>query len=399
MLMKRSAIFFLFFICSIAARSQVNQDSCTLEISLLTVAPGNDLDALFGHTAIRVRDLSRGMDVVYNYGTFDDTDPLFYIHFMRGIMLYSLSADTFKGFMSEYEYEQRPVVAQVLNLTCKEKNKLYESLRQNSLEENRLYQYHFHTDNCTTRAAEVIESNTDEPLVYKNILSDPGPSYRDMIHEYLNRQHQYWSEFGIDALLGRHLDIKPTNVEAIHFLPDYLYRGMDGAFDGNKLLVLERKTIVSFPEAKKTTAWFTPMAVFTVLLLFAVCLFLFPNRSGFTSVLLIFDIIFFSLLGLVGILMACMWLGRIDDVCRNNMNILWALPTHIIAVLFIRKKAVWIKYYFLVTAILATLVLVGFPWWSQRMNLAVLPILLIIIFRSVHLFQNRNHAEKSFVQR
>lgn len=119
--MKRSAIIFLCLICSFAGRSQINKDSCTLEISLLTCAPGPDLYSLFGHTAIRVRDSVRKMDIVYNYGTFDDTDPLFYIHFMRGIMLYSLSAETLDTFMMEYEYDHRAVVEQVLNLSCKEK--------------------------------------------------------------------------------------------------------------------------------------------------------------------------------------------------------------------------------------------------------------------------------------
>ena len=46
--------------------------------------------------------------------------------------------------------------------------------------------------------------------------------------------------------------------------------------------------------------------------------------------------------------MTAMWLGRVDDVCSNNINILWALPTHIVAVFFIRKKYKWIKYYFLI---------------------------------------------------
>ena len=103
-------------------------------------------------------------------------------------------------------------------------------------------------------------------------------------------------------------------------------------------------------------------------------------------------------MGLFGLLIAALWLGRVDDVCRNNINIFWALPTHLIAVFFIRKKAVWIKYYFLITAVLASVLLIGFPWWPQRMNTAVLPILGIIIFRSYCLFLNRNHAEKNIVQ-
>jgi hypothetical protein len=136
----------------------------------------------------------------------------------------------------EYQAEHRAVLAQSLNLTCAEKNQLYEALRKNTLEENRFYAYHFHTDNCTTRAGRIIEANTKDPVIYKNILPSPGPSFRDMIHEYLFRQHQYWSAFGIDMLLGVHLDVKPTNVEA-SFLTRYQLKGLDSAQTGNKSLV------------------------------------------------------------------------------------------------------------------------------------------------------------------
>jgi Domain of unknown function (DUF4105) len=411
--MKRTVIFFLFFIGFISSRAQVNNDSCTLEISLLTCAPGTDLYSLFGHTAIRVKDTRRAMDIVYNYGTFDDSDPLFYVHFMRGIMLYSLSAETMDSFMMEYEYEHRNVVAQILNLSCAEKYRLYESLRKNTLDENRLYQYHFHTDNCTTRAARIIESNTADSLIYidifpvnssvvtppaNSLVSGPGMSYRDMIHKYLEREHQDWPEFGIDMLLGKNLDVKPTNIEAIHFLPDYLYMGMDSAHEVGKTMVAERRTLLQFPAKKFEGSWFTPMLFFILLLLISAGLYLLRYNNKAAAGLLIFDISFFSLLGLIGILMTYMWLGRIDNVCGNNINILWALPTHIIAVFFIRKKAAWIKYYFLVTAIFAAFLLLTFPFGLQRMNSAVLPILVIIIFRSFNLFQNRRHAERHTVQ-
>lgn len=392
--MKRTAIIILFFICSISAFAQANKDSCTLEISLLTCAPGTDLYSIFGHTAIRVRDHTRGMDIVYNYGTFDDTDPLFYIHFTRGIMLYSLSAETLDSFMMEYEMEHRSVWAQILNLNCNEKIRLYESLRKNTLDENRLYQYHFHTDNCTTRAGRIIESNAGSIFQYKNILPNPGPSFRDMIHEYLDPQHQYWSKFGIDMLLGMNLDIKPTNMEAIHFLPDYLYRGMDSALNGTNPMVAEKQTLLSFPKTETGSGWLTPISVFILLFLLSIGFYFLKNKTPS----LIFDIIFFSMMGLFGLLITYLWLGRVDEVCRNNINILWALPTHLIAVFFIRKKTAWIKYYFLITAILAAFLLIGFPWWPQKMNMAVVPILGIIIFRSFNLFQNRNHAEKAIVQ-
>jgi len=369
-----------------------------MEISLLTCAPGADLYSIFGHTAIRVRDSVTGVDIVYNYGTFDDSDPLFYIKFMRGIMRYSLSAETYENFMQEYEYEHRSVVAQILNLNCKEKSLLFSKLKKNTLEENRFYDYHFHTDNCTTRAGRVIEENTADSLIYKNILpvntfSGRGMSFRDMIHEYLDKEQASWSEFGIDLFLGANLDAKVTNSEAIHFLPDYLYRGIDISVSGNKSIVESRKALLNFSETKHYSEGLTPKAFFICLFLATIILFIFRTSPALARTLLIFDIVFFSALGLLGMLMTAMWLGRVDDVCRNNINIAWALPTHLPIVFFIRKKRGWIKYYFLITAIIAALLAIGFNWWPQTMNSAVLPILGIIIFRSFYQFQNRNHAE------
>lgn len=392
--MKRTAIILFFIVCCNALFAQSKKDSCTLDISLLTCSPGEELFSIFGHTAIRVRDSTRGMDIVFNYGTFDDTDPLFYAHFTRGIMNYSLSAETFDSFMVEYQMEHRSVFAQILNLSCNEKINLYEALRKNTLDENRIYQYRFHTDNCTTRAGKIIEANTDSPFTYKNILPNPGPTFRDMIFEYLNPRHQYWSRFGIDLCLGMNLDRKPTNVEAIHFLPDYLYRGMDGALNGTAPMVAERKILISFPKTAAEINWLSPMNVF--IFLFVLSLILYFTKSK--KALLIFDIVFFTMIGLCGLLITSLWIARVDDVCRNNMNVIWALPTHLVALFFIRKKDAWIKYYFLITAMLAFILLIGFHWWPQKMDSAVQPLLAIIIFRAFCFYLNRNHAERTNIQ-
>ncbi len=408
--MRRTVLLSLVFMFSMISKAQVNPvsgktDSCTMEISLLTCAPGTDLYSIFGHTAIRVQDTRRGMDIVYNYGTFDDTDPMFYLKFMRGIMRYSLSAETYDSFMQEYTFEHRAVTSQLLNLSCIEKNNLYEALRKNTQDENRLYDYHFHTDNCTTRAGRIIESQLSDSLVYKNILPENSEaanastlSFRDMIHEYLFKQKANWSAFGIDLFLGAYLDKKVTNAEAIHFLPDYLLKGMDSASDGKKILVTGKQKLLDYPVIKTRGEGLTPTAFFQCLLLASIILFLFRVSPAISKTLLIFDIVFFSLLGLLGLLMTAMWLGRVDDVCSNNINILWALPAHIVAVFFIRKKYPWVKFYFLVTALIALILAIGFAWWPQRMNPAVLPVLGIIMFRAAHLYEIRKHAEKPVVQ-
>lgn len=390
--MLRWTICCFLFLYSLAGNAQTTNDSCTLEISLLTCAPGTDLYSLFGHTAIRARDERRGMDVVYNYGTFDDSDPLFYFHFTRGIMVYSLSASTFSNFMGEYEYDHRGVIAQVLALTCAQKKNLYESLRQNTTEDKRYYNYQFYDDNCTTRAGKIIALHSTSPLLYENILPDPPPTYRQLIHVYLDRQQQYWSGFGIDMLMGRIMDQKTSNEQAIYFLPDYLMKGFDHAHTASGPLVLQKQTILQFPEVKTSSARLTPISFFGFLLVLSIILAVIRKRPA-QKTLQIFDIALFSLLGLIGCVMLCVWLGRVDTVCRNNINIFWALPTHIIAVFFLRKNPSWLNYYFLITGILSTILLIGFAWWPQQMNSAVILLLMIIIFRSIHLFLKLSHAK------
>src|SRR5690606_8922340 len=86
-------------------------------ISLLTCDPGDELYSAFGHNAVRVRDLNSGRDLVFNYGTFDFDTPNFYLKFARGKLDYMLSVSTYEQFLLHYQYLQRSVREQVLDLS------------------------------------------------------------------------------------------------------------------------------------------------------------------------------------------------------------------------------------------------------------------------------------------
>ena len=89
-------------ICCLSLLAQplkAQTDSSQQRISLLTCGPGEDLYSIWGHTAIRVIDTAQQADIVFNYGTFDDSDPLFYIKFTRGIMIYSVAPYAFTDFI------------------------------------------------------------------------------------------------------------------------------------------------------------------------------------------------------------------------------------------------------------------------------------------------------------
>jgi hypothetical protein len=365
--------------------------ACPLRISLLTCAPGEELYSTFGHTAIRVQDSIAGTDIVFNYGTFE-FGPDFYTKFIKGKLNYFLSAEQFPDFVSTYQYESRSIIEQQLALDCSEKQKLFSALQTNAMPENRNYRYDFLYDNCTTRARDIIRANTSSPLVFKNILDGERPSFRDLIHRYLDAGNQKWSKLGIDILLGADLDKKATNEQAM-FLPDNLLKGIDSSVKNGNSLTASKQTILALPSPLSKANFFTPLVVFSNLLLLLL-IFSFVNRRTVRAVIAVFDFLFFFLLGLGGIVLLFMWFGTDHVVCRNNYNLLWALPTHLVGAFFVRSNRRWTNYYWLATILFATFLLIAWLFIPQELNLAVLPILLMILLRAWLIILKPHHENK-----
>ena len=94
----RKSILLLFFLIGISFFGHAQALSERASISLLTGSPGAELYSTFGHSAIRVHDPGTGMDIVFNYGTFDFNTPNFYLKFAQGKLNYKLSIETFEQF-------------------------------------------------------------------------------------------------------------------------------------------------------------------------------------------------------------------------------------------------------------------------------------------------------------
>jgi hypothetical protein len=96
----------------------------------------------------------------------------------------------------------------------------------------------------------------------------------------------------------------------------------------------------------------------------------------------VFDIGYFLILGLMGCFMLFMWFGTDHELCRDNFNVIWALPTHVLMAFFILKKKPFVKIYFAVTTVLCALLLISLPILPQEMNIAFLPLILLSAVRS-----------------
>lgn len=358
-------------------------DSCNLKISLLTCGPGEDLYSIWGHSALRVKVPGSRTDIIFNYGTFDFEDPDFYTKFTRGKLLYYVSVEDFDRFMYSYQLENRSVIEQELKLTCEEKERLFNALRTNGKEENKYYKYQFLFDNCSTRLRDIVVNNNDDSISFKRILPVEAPTFRNMIHANLDQSKQYWSKFGIDLALASRIDRKVENEEAM-FLPDYLMMGFDSSVSKNGSLVADKKVILRHaPIAAEKGFVLTPTVVTTLLLVFGLLL-TFARSKKFQKITNVFDITYFLILGLMGSFMLFMWFGTDHELCSDNYNLLWALPTHLIAVFYLQKKATFTRRYFTVTAALAALVIVLWKVLPQELNIAFLPLILLIGIRSAH---------------
>jgi len=375
--LRKLYFFILFLLTVVVGRSQ--SDTCHLRVSLLTCSPGSELYSTFGHSAMRVQDRNNGTDVIFNYGTFE-FGPDFYTKFIKGKLLYFLSTENFHDFMALYAWDKRSIQEQELLLTCDQKQKLVQALYLNSEEANKYYRYDFLFDNCSTRLRDITANNSSDSVVFGNVIPEDAPTFRNLIHSYLDSGKQYWSKLGIDILLGSDLDKNVTNEQAM-FLPDYLMKGFDGATINGQPLAAPARVILPAQDLEQDNAPIHPMTVFGLLLLVVIILSFIRNKNV-QRIVAAFDFTFFLLLGLTGVLLLFMWFGTDHIVCRNNFNLLWALPTHAIAAFFLKKKNRWLHFYLLATIVFQTVTLIGWIFLPQELNISLLPVVLLVLLRS-----------------
>ncbi len=352
------------------------QDTSHLRISLLTCTPGEELYSTFGHSAIRIVDSSSTTDIVYNYGTFNFAAEGFYIKFIRGKLMYYVLAEEFDSFKKDYQASNRSITEQILNLTAAEKVTVQQFLNNNLKEENKYYKYDFFFDNCTTRVRDIIKKNHDSVFTTKAVMPK-GTTFRNAIHQYLNKNNQYWSKLGIDILLGKPCDGVMT-AQQMQFLPDNLMASLDSA---NQPIILSHQNLFPVNNQRTKASLFTPLNIF-ILLLLLVIVASFSKNKFVQACLQGFDGLLFFLTGALGIILILMHTSTDHSMAKDNFNLLWAWPPHLIAAFFVHSKKAWVKKYFAFTAVALALVLLAWFFLPQQLNTSLIPLVLLLIYRS-----------------
>lgn len=372
------ALMLSFFSLTQSVRGQ--EDS--IKVSLMTCAPGTEIYALFGHTALRYEDTARGEDWVFNYGMFSFNTPHFIYRFVKGETDYELGVTPYSYFEGSYAMRGSSVYQQTLNLTMAEKQKLRRLLEENYQPENRVYRYNFFYDNCTTRARDIIEECIEGKVVYPD--GKEGLSFRDIVHQY-TKGHE-WDELGIDMCLGSEAD-EPVDARKQMFAPFYMLEAAGKATivagDSVRPFVLQEKKVVDVePEGGEGGFPLSPL-VCVFVLMGAVCLVGWIQLKV-KKVIWIWNLFLFGVQGLAGCVIAFLVCFSTHPTVGSNWLILLLNPIPLIYLPVMVYRAIKGKkdLYHLINTVYLTLFIMIMPFVQQKFNATVLPLALCLLLCS-----------------
>ena len=378
--MKKYLLLLFLLLLLVPAKAQIKL-SDEAQISILTAAPSDEaVFTLYGHTAVRVKDSLHKIDLVFNYGIFDFSKPNFIYRFTKGETDYKLAAYNFQHYIIEYQMRGSEVTEQVLNFTPDEINKVWNALYINVQPENCVYRYNFFFDNCATRPVAIVEEQVDGKIKYND---PPEPqTFRDLIN-YCTRNNS-WLTFGCDLALGSPTDRVATPHEMM-FLPVYLKEEFDKATivnpDGTERKLVKSTTRLAeelTDDDQGEKEWFTPMLCSMIIFLL-VSLITYMEWKKKTYFRLV-DCILFLLAGVAGTVLFFLCFISTHPCIWPNWSIVWLQP---FVILFAVKKYGKAAYYYhFINFAALTLLLAGWYFIPQHLNIAFIPLVATLWLRS-----------------
>ncbi|HUH25650.1 MAG TPA: DUF4105 domain-containing protein [Flavobacterium sp.] len=331
--LKQQIILWVCCFSFLLTNAQPQSLSENAEISVLTCGTGAEVYTLFGHTALRVKDDTQSLDVVYNWGIFDFRTPNFLAKFIKGDLLYYLGVERFDDFLYNYTAEDREVIEQKLNLTYNQKIAIWEEINRQLKSEERYYHYQFIQNNCTTKVVDVLNKVLEDPL--KTDFPSNNHSYRFILNEGLS--NHYFEKLGINLLFG----YKTNKQSDLMFLPIKLKDGV--TFDG---AILKSETKLNHvPEIATTKSLNSIYTLWIIVVIIGLgCL----NKKV--------RFLYFAVTALFGLFLLAVSLYSNHTELQWNVLVLFFNPLFVIALLIKSNKV------FYIAAVLSvlSLLLIGF---------------------------------------
>lgn len=307
---------------------------------LVTVGLGEDIEARYGHTMLRLVDATTGHEHNLNWGTFSWDDPHFVGNFLAGRLRYWVSDSTFRSIVSVYTAWNRTIYDQKINLTLPQKADLLMRLSVATAPENRYFWYHFFTKNCSTILRDMFSEVLHGRL--RETFDHPREriTYRQYVRDYLSGP--LFSSFFLEIIMNDTIDhpITPWD-EMFHplKLKDYLSEAPAYDDHGNpqpNSTLLEPAAVIyqAHPEVVPGPSPAFQLFLALSVLVLAGGLFLLllnpqPGRGRSLGFMLWggYSMLFGLLAAIVGTAMAVFWLFSGHEELKHSANLWLFWPT------------------------------------------------------------------------
>ncbi len=374
------------------ASGEPGEPGSELQIYVMTMGVGSEIWERFGHNAIGVRDLARGTDLVYNYGTFDFAAPGFVTNFLQGRMVYWLDvADADATIRFYRDRRHRSVYIQELNLLPLKRREMKEFLEWNARDENKFYRYDYYLDNCSTRVRDALDRLLGGMLRGRTDTVYDGATFRSHTRRLTTNNPFMYT--GIEAGMGHPVD-RPISAWEEMFLPlEVRERLREVTVPGNGgrpvPLVREERTVYEsdvYTFRAEPPGW-VPVYLLAGTLLGGLALLLARlgiGRRGARTAFTVFGVFWYLLMGVGGLILLGLW-GFTDHlVARANENVLQlnllALPLVVLLPAGIRRGGGWGRSALRASVVVAAVAVAGlllkiFPGFGQ-VNLEIIALIL-----------------------
>lgn len=291
-------------------------------IGVATMQPGEIFWERFGHDAIVVVDPDTGRATSYNFGYFDLAEPGFVGNFVRGAMRYRLVALPLEEDLVLYRDEGRGVSIQWLALTDAQARDLSHRLEVNARPENAVYTYDYFRDNCATRVRDAIDATLGGELRRQLASRSRGSTYRGEAVRLASPA--WWMWLGFDIGLGPSADV-PLSLWEEAFVPMRLADALRRVRVDGRPLVESETPLLPHRIAPEPADAPRPLAPW---LAAGIALGLAAAWSGRRAPRATAGVAmaFWSLAGLLGVVMLYLWLGTTHVFGWSNHNLLLLTP-------------------------------------------------------------------------
>jgi hypothetical protein len=372
------------------AQSAARQPA-TLQVFLVTLGEGEYYWEKFGHNALWFYDPARGVDLAYNWGTFDFDEPGFLGRVLSGNMRYWVDTVPSTLFFDFYRYYDRSITVQRLNLTPEQAARALEFSRWNARAENKHYQYDYFRDNCSTRVRDVIDLALGGALKRATASLRTALTYRRESVRLVDDMKA--TQFGINAALGQPSDA-PLSVWETMFVPARMQQALADLTvpgpDGSPVPVVAEARVL-YESQRHAERASTPSLIPQYLLvgLLVTGLILAPamlgaRRRGWEVLFRVLSTVWAATTGVLGLVILLAWVITAHVFWFRNENLLLFNPLALFLATLIplsgRRPGRWLRPAAICAVVLAmlaavALVLKGIPVFRQE-NLAIILLVL-----------------------